>query len=239
MNQAESIEKQLFSLSEGEAKRKILSSFFKTGKGEYGEGDKFIGVSVPLQRQLIKQIENIPLSEIKQLLQSPYHECRMTALLILIKQFRKAKSEQEQNQIYDFYIANVSYINNWDLVDLSAPSIVGGYLLNKNRTILYQYAKNENLWIQRIAIVSTLTFIKQNDFESTFRIAEILLHHKHDLIHKAVGWMLREVGKKNYKKEFSFLQKHYKTMPRTMLRYAIERFDSDIRQQFLKGEIYS
>ena len=217
----------------------ILARFFKTGKGEYGEGDRFIGVTVPQQRALVKQIASLPWNEIENLLQSEYHECRLTALLLLVKMFDKSKSEAMRQQIYDFYIAHHTRANNWDLVDLSAPQIVGGYLLDKQRTPLKSYAQSDCLWLQRIAIVGTFAFIKRRDYADTLAIAQQLLHHSHDLIHKAVGWMLREVGKRDFDTEFRFLAEdgRYNTMPRTMLRYAIEKFPEELRQRFLHGTI--
>ncbi|MDR1545024.1 MAG: DNA alkylation repair protein [Prevotellaceae bacterium] len=240
---AQQIKQELFALSEVQ-KREFLPCFFKTGEGQYGYGDKFIGVVVPKIREAVRKSDSDnyrnSLPEIEKLLNDEYHECRMAALFFLVKNFKKAKNNPtQQKEIYDFYIANYQRINNWDLVDLSAPSIVGEYLLDKNADILHQYAKSESLWLQRISIMATFSFIKKNRFEPTFEIAKILLIHPHDLIHKAVGWMLREVGKRNYDAELRFLLENdrYKTMPRTMLRYAIEKFDESIRQDFLKGRI--
>jgi len=233
------IKKQLFALAD-EQKREFLPYFFKTGEGQYGYGDKFIGVVVPKQRALVKQYKTLELPYIEVLLNDEYHECRLTALLFLIEKFKKAKNDIEQQKIiYDFYISNYQHINNWDLVDLSAPYIVGEFLLNKPADELLQYAKSNNLWLQRISIIATLTFIRKNRFDKTFEIAKILLNHPHDLIHKAVGWMLREVGKKDYDAEYQFLteENRYQKMPRTMLRYAIEKFPENIRQDFLKGKV--
>jgi 3-methyladenine DNA glycosylase AlkD len=231
------IQKELTSYSSKE-KALFFPKFFKTGKGEYAEGDKFIGVTVPNQRVVAKKYySKISLNEIVELLHSPIHEYRLTALIMLVYKFEKQKSESERKHIFDIYINNTDYINNWDLVDLSAPKIVGAYLFDKDRTLLYDFAKTNHLWKQRIAIISTYYFIKRNEFEDTLRISEILLNHKHDLIHKAVGWMLREVGKMNLQVEIEFLNKNYKQMPRTMLRYAIEKFDEDLRQKYLKGNV--
>lgn len=239
MTTAKAIEAALFDLAEDEAKRQILSSFFKTGRGEYGEGDRFIGVSVPRQRTLAKQIGSLLLTEIDALLQSPYHECRMTALLLLVEMFAKSNCATERQTIYDFYIGHHQRINNWDLVDLSAPQIVGNYLIDKPRQPLQLYAKSDCLWLQRIAIVATFAFIKRHEYADTLAIAQQLLHHRHDLIQKAVGWMLREVGKRDFDTEFRFLTAdgRYKTMPRTMLRYAIEKFPEPLRRRFLRSEV--
>ncbi len=211
---------------------KVLRRFFKTGKGEYGEGDIFLGVKVPDQRKIADKFQKLSLRDLEKLLNSKIHEYRMTALLILIKQYEKA-DEQKRKKIFDFYLKNTKNINNWDLVDLSAPKIVGDYLLNKPRIVLYKLAKSENLWERRIAIISSFTFIRNNEFEDTLKISKILLEDQHDLIHKAVGWMLREVGKRDQKIEEEFLEKYYLKMPRVMLRYAIERFEERKRKLYL------
>jgi len=223
-----------FQKNADKCKAQILQRFFKTGKGEYGEGDVFLGIIVPKQREIAKKYSNLDLDSIKKLLESKIHEHRLTGLIILTCQFKKG-DEKKQKEIFDFYLKNAKKINNWDLVDLSAPNILGKYLLDKKRDLLYSLAKSENLWEKRIAIISTFEFIKNNDFSDTILISEILLNDKHDLIHKAVGWMLREIGKRDIEKEEIFLKKHYKIMPRTMLRYAIERFSDEKRQFFLKS----
>lgn len=210
------------------AKAKSSAWFFKTGKGQYGEGDQFIGVTVPLQRMVAKKYKDLPLKDIDQLLNSPIHEHRLTALFILVGQYKKLPA-----RVYDFYLKHTTKINNWDLVDSSASYIVGEWLMDKDRTILYKLARSKNLWERRIAIIATGAFIKNKEFKDTFAIAELLLHDDHDLIHKAVGWMLREVGKRDQKAEEAFLKKYYKTMPRTMLRYAIEKFSEDKRHEYL------
>jgi 3-methyladenine DNA glycosylase AlkD len=211
--------------------------FFKTGKGQYAEGDKFLGVNVPSQRKLAKKYLSLPLSEIKLLVDSPYHEDRLTGLIILTLQYPKADLKK-QKEIYNFYLKYTKSINNWDLVDLSAPNIVGNFLLNKDREVLCRLASSKNLWEKRIAIVSTFAFIRNKEAEYTFKISEILLNDDHDLIHKAVGWMLREVGKRCGREvEEKFLKIHYQKMPRTMLRYAIEHFEEEKRQKYLKGKI--
>lgn len=213
----------------------LLGHYFKTGKGEYGDGDVFIGVVVPAQRSVAKKYRDLPFSEIETLLNNKIHEYRLTALLILTYQFAKA-DEVGKKSIYDFYLAHTKYINNWDLVDLSSHEIVGGWLLThpKERTILFTLAKSKDIWEKRIAMISTFALLRNNEWSETLAIAEILLYDPHDLIHKAVGWGLREVGKRNQAAEETFLKKHYKQMPRTMLRYAIEKFPEPKRKFYLK-----
>ena len=226
------IQDELQSLANPE-KAKILQGFFKTGKGQYGEGDVFLGLTVPQIRVIAKKhFKEISLAEVQKLVESQYHEFRMCGLIILT--YKYEKFEEERQGIYDFYLKNTKYINNWDLVDVTTPRIVGVYLLDKDRSVLYKLAKSSDLWEKRIAILATFAFIRENDFDDSLAISEILLNDKHDLIHKAVGWMLREVGKKNQAVEEEFLQKHYKTMPRTMLRYAIEKFEEGKRKGYLK-----
>ncbi len=222
-----------------EEKRRVLPRFFKTGKGEYGEGDKFLGITVPNIRLVAKRYKDATMEIVGRLLQSEWHECRMCALLILVERFKKAKGE-EQKQIFDFYLSHTQHINNWDLVDLSAPQIVGGYLTGKPHDILYTLAQSPTLWEQRIAIVSTLTFIRNNEFTDTIRIAEHFMSQSgkmHDLMQKATGWMLREMGKRDKSILVGFLEKHAATMPRTMLRYAIEKFSEEERKRFMEREI--
>lgn len=213
-------------------KAKFLQRFFKTGKGEYGEGDIFLGINVPVQRKIAKQFSDLTLDNLQTLLNSKFHEERLIALLILIEKYKKSDDKKE---IFEFYLDNLKKgnINNWDLVDLSAPNIFGNYLLDKDRKILYELAKGD-LWEKRVAIVSCFSFIRNNEFNDSLKISEILLDDKHDLIHKAVGWMLREVGKRNKKVLNDFLDEHYLKMPRTMLRYSIEKFDEDERKKYLK-----
>ncbi len=214
-----------------------VARFFKTGKGEYGEGDVFLGITVPQIRLIAKKCADLTLKEIQKLLQSKIHEERLLALIILVNQFKKA-DEGNQKQIFDLYLSNTKYINNWDLVDCSAEYIVGGYLMNRSKNILKLLAQSNLLWERRIAIMATFHFIKQKQHEHTFTIAKILVKDEHDLIHKAVGWMLREVGKRISEAiEEAFLQQHYQQMPRTMLRYAIERFDEKKRKKYLNGSI--
>ncbi|PIZ00097.1 DNA alkylation repair protein [bacterium (Candidatus Howlettbacteria) CG_4_10_14_0_8_um_filter_40_9] len=206
--------------------------FFKTGKGEYGEGDQFIGITVPEIRKVAKKHKDLEIDELTELLKSPIHEERMTALIIMAMKYPK-----DEENIYNLYIKNTKYINNWDLVDVTCPRIVGAHLLDKPRDILYDFASSNDIWEKRIAIISTAMFIRNNDFSDTLNISEILLNDTHDLIHKSVGWMLREVGNRDMGVEEGFLKKHYKEMPRTMLRYAIEKFPEEKRQRYLKGNI--
>ena len=205
------------------AQAKILSRFFKTGKGEYGEGDKFLGIKVPVSRAIAKQFKDLSLDEIQEVIKSSIHEERLIVLFILTEQYRKA-DEQKKKIIYGFYLKNTKRINNWDLVDLSAEKIIGAYLLNKDKNILFKLARSKNLWERRIAIMSTYHFIRNGFYDTTLEIADLLLKDEHDLIHKAVGWMLREIGNRNLAVEEKYLKNNYKTMPRTMLRYAIEKF---------------
>ncbi|GHV63986.1 DNA alkylation repair protein [Bacteroidia bacterium] len=209
--------------------------FFKTGEGQYGEGDLFFGVTVPQMRAIAKKYANIGWAEIEGLLASPVHEVRLLALTITVEKYKKTKQATDKQKIVDFYLAHTQHINNWDLVDLSCYKILGDWLEDKDRNILYQLADSENLWEQRIAIVTCMHFIHKGDFDDCLAISDRLLHHKHDLIHKAVGWMLREVGKKDIFVLTDFLRRHYKVMPRTMLRYAIEKFPEVERQKYLKG----
>lgn len=220
-------------------KAKLFARFFKTGRGEYGEGDLFIGLTVPQQRIIAKKYIDTSLEELQPLIKSKYHEHRMVALIIMMIKYKKS-DQKLKKEIFDFYLKNTRYINNWDLIDLSSCHIIGNYLLDKKRDVLYNLANSESLWEKRIAIISTLAFIKNNQFEDTLKISEILLHDKHDLIHKAVGWMLREIGKRDQEIEEKFLKKYHKIMPRTMLRYAIEKFDVKKRGFYLgKSKEYS
>ena len=224
-----SLEKEL-KIKANPEKAKILQRFFKTGPGEYGEGDVFLGIVVPEIRKLVKKYSNLKIKEIIKLLHSKIHEERLTALLIMVNKFQV---EEDKEKIYNLYLKNTKYINNWDLVDLSADKIIGDYLLNKPKSILYKLAKSKSIWERRISIIATFNFIKNNKFTETLKISKILLNDEHDLIHKAVGWMLREIGKKDLKIEESFLRKYCKKMPRTMLRYAIEKFPEKKRKQYL------
>jgi len=213
-----------------------LKRYFKCGVGEYGEGDKFIGITLPDIREVVREYKNLSLKEIAGLIKSKIHEERTMALAILVEQFKKA-GEKQRTAIFKLYLKNTSHINNWDLVDISAPKITGPYLEDKPKDILYQLAKSQSLWERRIAIMSTAHFIRQKKYADTLKIAELLLKDKHDLIHKAVGWMLREVGKQDRGVEEQFLKKHCQQMPRTMLRYAIEKFPEPLRKKYLIGQI--
>jgi len=215
---------------------KTMQWFFKTGKGEYGEGDKFVGIKVPAQRKIAKQFSKLNLEDLQILLNSKIHEERLISLLILVGKYDKA-DEKEKESIYAFYKKNSRKINNWDLVDLSAPKIIGTHLLNRDKKILYKYAHSNNLWQKRISIISTYSFIKNHDFKTTLEIADVLLNDDHDLIHKAVGWMLREVGKQDMNTLENFLKTRYNKMPRTMLRYSIEKFPDKKRKKYLIGKI--
>lgn len=215
-------------------KAKLLAGFFKTQKGEYGEGDIFWGLTVPISRKIAKKYKDIREKEIRKLLQHKVHEVRLIGILILVCKYQK-EGEKEKEKIVKFYLENTKHINNWDLVDLSAPKILGESLFNKkDRKILLKLTKSKNLWEQRIAIVSTFSFIRRGETKWTFKIAKMFLNHKHDLIHKATGWMLREAGKKDAEILRKFLDAHIFTMPRTMLRYAIEKFPENIRLAYLK-----
>ena len=206
-------------------------NYFKGNVG-YGKGDKFLGLEVPIIRRFAKKYKDLDFSEIEKLLNSEYHEFRLLALFILTHKYKKYPDE-----VVEVYLKNIDNVNNWDLVDSSAPHILGAYLYEKDKSLLYDFAKSNNLWKQRIAILSTFYFIKRNDFNDALKISEILINHEHHLIHKAVGWMLREIGKRNKKVEDEFLKKYYKKMPRTMLRYAIEKYPENERKKYLKGEI--
>lgn len=235
MSTAKEIEHRLKDLGNPE-QAAHAQRFFKTGPGEYGEGDLFLGIRVPVQRSLAKEYIETPLEELVELLQSPYHEVRLTALLVMTTQARKGAPSLP---LYQAYLAHTQRINNWDLVDVTAEHIVGRHLFDCSRKPLYTLAGSTNLWERRIAIMSTFYFIRKNDFDDTLAIADLLLHDDHDLMHKAVGWMLREVGNRDQLREEAFLRPRYQDMPRTMLRYAIERFKEPLRQDYLKGRVPS
>jgi 3-methyladenine DNA glycosylase AlkD len=212
-----------------------LSRFFKTGPGQYGEGDCFLGVIVPQTRAIAKLNKAMPFGELQKLLDSPWHEARLCAFLILVYRFQDRKATaDEKEEIFHFYLQQIHRCNNWDLVDLSCRDVVGEYLVDKDRTILYELAASGYLWAQRIAIVSTWAFIRRSNFTDTLMLAKQLMTHKHDLMHKAVGWMLREVGKKDRETLTSFLEEYATELPRTALRYAIEHYPESERQYFLK-----
>ncbi len=232
---AEDVRKRLRKLASRE-KAEIAQRFFKTGPGEYGEGDVFIGVRVPELRRLAKDFQDLSLTEIRKLVRSEIHEERLVGLLILVRTYPKADSKV-QERIYDFYLGHLRFVNNWDLVDSSAEHVVGAFLRDKDKKPLYRLARSKILWERRVAIMATFHFIKREEFSETLKIAEMLLSDEEDLIHKAVGWMLREVGNRDMAVEERFLKKHYKGMPRTMLRYAIERFPEPKRQRYLKGKV--
>jgi len=219
-------------LSSNPEKAKVFKRFFKAGKGEYGEGDQFLGITVPKLRSISKKYQNLSFVEIQKLLTSKLHEYRLSSLMILRFKYEKGNQEIKEETV-NFYLKNMKRINNWDLVDLSCSYILGNWLLNRDRKILYQIAESKNLWEKRIAIISTFEFIRNKQYFDTLKISKILINDKHDLIHKAVGWMLREVGKRDKKTEIDFLNSHYKIMPRTMLRYAIEKFSEQERALFL------
>ncbi|MFH2140199.1 MAG: DNA alkylation repair protein [Pseudomonadota bacterium] len=232
MNKAKTISAKLHTLASPDT-ASILQRFFKTGPGQYGEGDLFLGIKIPPLRALAKQHRDADLATIAALLSSKYHEERLFSLLLLM-QFYATADERGKQAAYDLYLGGTRHINNWDLVDVSAPHIVGKHLEDRPRKVLQRLAKSGSLWERRIAMVSTLHFIRRNDFTDTLRIAEMLLDDEHDLMHKAVGWMLREVGKRDQRTLETFLQQHYPRLPRTALRYAIERFDPPLRQQYLQ-----
>ena len=210
--------------------------FFKTGKGQYGEGDIFLGIRAPVLRKIAKKFRRISLAEVSKLLESKFHEERLLSILMLVNLF-KSGDEDDQELIYELYLDKTKFINNWDIVDISAGNIVGAFLFEKDKAPLYRLVFSENLWERRIAIVATFYFIRNDEFDDTLKIAEILFTDKEDLIHKAVGWMLREVGKRVIEIEEEFLEAHYLKMPRTMLRYAIERFPETRRRMYLKGQV--
>lgn len=229
------IRKKLKRLGDIEQARN-LQRYFKTGKGEYGEGDIFLGIRVPEIRKLVREFMGLSTGEACELLNSKYHEERLFSLLAMVDIYKRG-DDKDKREIYKFYLKNTKFINSWDLVDLSAPNIVGAYLMDRDKKALYGLAKSNDLWRRRISIVSTFYFIKNHLFDDTLKISKILLDDKEDLIHKATGWMLREVGKRNMEVEEGFLKKNYKGMPRTMLRYSIERFPEKKRQMYLKGKI--
>lgn len=236
MNQCQAAFLESLKELKNEKQAEVSKRFFRTGKGEYGEGDIFWGISVPAQRAIArKHFQELDLEDLKQLVRNEVHEVRLSTLLVMILHYQKAKTEEKKAEVVKLYLDSLDYINNWDLVDLSAYQILGEWYLAKGWEPLKTMAAAPHLWTQRIAIVATYAFIRKGIFEPTLIIARMLLNHKHDLIHKAVGWMLREVGKRDFQTEYDFLLPVYKTMPRTMLRYAIEKFPEDLRQDFLKG----
>jgi 3-methyladenine DNA glycosylase AlkD len=224
------LKKELSAVTDPERARNS-AWFFKTAQGQYGHGDRFIGLTVPTMRRIARRYVHLPLTDVEKLLASPIHEHRFTALETLVAQYELDQSKQ----IFDFYLQHTRFVNNWDLVDTSAPYIVGRHLLTRPRKVLYRLAKSRDLWERRIAIVSTQTLIRAGEIEDTFAIAKLLLPDEHDLIHKAVGWMLREAGKKSTPALLRFLKENYAALPRTTLRYAIERFPAPQRKRLLAG----
>jgi Predicted DNA alkylation repair enzyme len=230
---AENIKQHLLTLGNPE-KASHSAYFFKTGKGQYGEGDTFIGCTVPETRSVAQIYKNTPFIELEKLLSDEMHECRLCALIILVKQFKKG-GESQRKEIVDFYLTHTARVNNWDLVDVSSYAIVGEWLKDKkDRSLLYRLAESDLLWEQRIAIVSTMAFIRNNNFIDTLELSQKFLSHKHDLIHKACGWMLREVGKQEEKTLTVFLDEHSTKMPRTMLRYSIEKLTPEQKKQYMQ-----
>lgn len=214
-------------------KAKVYARFFKTGKGEYGEGDVFLGLTVPEQRSIAKKHVDLPFVEIEELLYSKFHECRLTGLIILVYKYEKA-SPAEKEKIIEFYLKHKHRGNNWDLIDCVADKLLGKHLLNRDKSVLYELAKSESVWNRRIAIITTFEFIRHQKFDDTLKIAKILLKDKHDLIQKAVGWMLREIGKRDEKMLLKFLDEHSTEMPRIMLRYSIERLDEKLKKKYMR-----
>jgi 3-methyladenine DNA glycosylase AlkD len=234
----ESLKSALHAHADQKRKAGDLARFFQAFPGGYGEGDTFLGVTVPAQRTISRQyFTQITLEEIALLLNENIHEHRLTALFMLVLKYQKASTEPEQKAIVDTYLENIHGVNNWDLVDSSCYLILGPWLLNRDKQLIYDLAHSGQLWLQRIAMITTMHFIRKGHYNNTLQLALILLNHPHDLMHKAVGWMLREVGNRNFETQYQFLEKHYRQMPRTMLRYAIEKFPEDVRQAFLKGRI--
>ena len=223
---------ELQALSDAE-KREIFPKFFKAGKGEYGEGDRFLGVTVPNIRAIAKLHKDISIEEIRELIQSEWHEVRLCALIIMVEKSKK-KDEALRKELFNLYLSQTKRINNWDLVDLSCRFIIGEYLLDKSRDILYQLAQSSLLWDNRIAIVSTYAFIRKGQLEDTYALSDLMMQHPHDLMHKAIGWMLREAGKRNPERLYDYVMSHRADMPRTMLRYAIEKFSPKERTILMK-----
>ena len=226
------ITNELQALSDAE-KREIFPKFFKAGKGEYGEGDRFLGVTVPNIRAIAKLHKDISIEEIRELIQSEWHEVRLCALIIMVEKSKK-KDEALRKELFNLYLSQTKQINNWDLVDLSCRFIIGEYLLDKSRDILYQLAQSPLLWDNRIAIVSTYAFIRKGQLEDTYALSDLMMQHPHDLMHKAIGWMLREAGKRNPERLYDYVMSHRADMPRTMLRYAIEKFSPKERAILMK-----
>jgi 3-methyladenine DNA glycosylase AlkD len=219
-------------------KAEFFPKFFKSGAGEYGEGDLFLGVKVPDQRAIAKQFfKELSLDELSDLIQNPYHEVRLTALIALVYRYERSKEESEREELANFYLHHLEWVNNWDLVDTSSHAILGHYYFHRAKDLFYDLAGSHDLWRQRVAMISSYYWIKKGEFKDALSLAEKLKDHPHDLMHKAVGWMLREIGNRDLKVELQFLKEHYRTMPRTALRYAIEKLPEELRQDFLKGRV--
>lgn len=231
----EEIEDELHRLADPEV-AEFLGRYFKTGPGEYGEGDRFLGIRVPALRKLARRCQSLALPGCRALLVSPYHEARLLALLILVRAYDRG-DDDEREAIYRLYLDHLAYVNNWDLVDTSAEHIVGRHLRERDKSILHDLARSSSVWERRIAIMATFGYVKAGSFDETLRVADILLSDPHDLIHKAVGWMLREVGKRDRAVAEAFLCPRYRRMPRTMLRYAIEKYPEELRRQYLRGDV--
>ncbi len=233
----EMVKKDLNGFADAE-KAAFLPKFFQAFPGGYGEGDRFIGVTVPNQRKIArKYYRELSLKGLELLIRDPLHECRLTAIFILVLKYEKTKREDEREELVKIYLNNLASINNWDLVDSSAYKILGSYLFKKDRSLLYKLASSGKIWQERIAVISTMYFIRNNDYHDTLKLAEMMFNHEHDLIHKAVGWMLREIGNRHFEVEYDFLKSHYHNMPRTMLRYALEKFCLLLRKKFLTGQL--
>ena len=235
MASAAEIQARLEQMGDPEDAR-FVQRYFRGGPGEYGEGDRFLGIRAPALRALAREYRGLPLEQVETLLRSGWHEARLLALLLMADAYPRA-DEAGREALYRTYLANTRFINNWDLVDSSAPHVVGAHLAERDRSVLDRLARSESLWERRIAILATQHFIRRGDFATTLHVAELLVDDPHDLIHKAVGWMLREVGNRDRAAEEAFLRRHHRTMPRTMLRYAIEKFPPDLRQRYLRGEM--
>jgi 3-methyladenine DNA glycosylase AlkD len=219
-------------------KAAFLPRYFQSYPGGYGEGDRFLGVTVPAQRRIARQFfREVDLGDLSELIQNPYHEVRLTGLIALVYRYERAKEEYDRQQLSDFYLHHLDWVNNWDLVDTSSHAILGHFYWKKDKSLFYHMAGSHGLWRQRVAMISSYFWIKKGDFAYTLALAEVLKNHPHDLMHKAVGWMLREIGNRDFEVEMEFLRSHYKTMPRTALRYAIEKFPEDLRQGFLRGRV--
>lgn len=227
------ISEALFAIQNPERAKSSLR-FFKTGPGEYGEGDRFYGIPVPVQREIVKaHWKTLTIEHLRELLRSPIHEERLSGVFALVHHYKATKPKANREKWVNFYLSEIHFINNWDLVDSSCHLILGDWLLDKDRSVLYELAQTDHLWSQRIAIVSTIAFIRKGQFEDTLQLSIALMNHKHDLIHKAIGWMLREIGQRDLRTELAFLDQYATNLPRTALRYAIEKFPESMRKEYL------